>query len=95
MMSFFKKLFGGGKSDDAVPVAGPTLEYEGFLIRATPFAEGGQFQLCGVIEKEIGGQVKQHRFIRADKFPSAEDAGQFALSKGRQIIDEQGEQVFG
>lgn len=93
-MSFFKKLFGGGRSGDTSP-AGPTLEYEGFLIRATPFPEGGQFQLCGVIEKEIGGELKQHRFIRADKFPSAEDAGQFTLSKGRQIIDEQGERVFG
>jgi hypothetical protein len=92
-MSFFKKLFGG--SAPAEPKAGPTLDYEGFTIKATPFAEGGQFQLCGVIEKEIGGEVKQHRFIRADKFPSAEEAGQFALAKGRQIIDERGDRVFG
>jgi hypothetical protein len=92
-MSFFRKLFGG--SAPAEPKPGPTLEYGGFLIRATPFPEGGQFQLCGIIEKEIGGEVKQHRFIRADKFPSADDAGQFALTKGRQIIDEQGERVFG
>jgi hypothetical protein len=91
-MSFFKKLFGGGAP--AEPRPGPTLDYEGFLIRATPFPEGGQFQLCGIIEKEIDGEVKQHRFIRADKFPSAEDAGQFALSKGRQIIDEQGLRLF-
>lgn len=94
-MSFLKKLFGGGAGADAAQKPGPTLDYEGFLIRATPFAEGGQFQLCGVIEKEIGGQVRQFRFIRADKFPSAADAGQFALTKGRQIIDEQGDKVFG
>lgn len=94
-MSFFKKLFGGSKREDATPLKGPTLDYEGFLIRATPFPEGGQFQLCGIIEKEIDGEMKQHRFIRADKFPSAEDAGQFALTKGRQIIDEQGEKIFG
>jgi hypothetical protein len=92
-MSFFRKLFGGGAL--AEPKPGPSLDYEGFTIKATPFTEGGQYQLCGVIEKEIGGEIKQHRFIRADKFPSIDEAGQFALSKGRQIIDEQGDRVFG
>jgi hypothetical protein len=94
-MSFFKKLFGGGSAKPEEPVIGPTLEYAGFLIRATPYREGTQFQLCGIIEKEIGGELKQHRYVRADKFPSAEDAGSFTLAKGRQIIDEQGDRLFG
>ncbi|MGL4973969.1 MAG: HlyU family transcriptional regulator [Bosea sp. (in: a-proteobacteria)] len=93
-MSVFKKLFGGGKPEPAAPSV-PTLEHAGFLIRATPFREGGQFQLSGVIEKEIGGELKSHSFIRADKFPSFDDAAQFALSKGRQIIDERGDAMFG
>lgn len=94
-MSFFKKLFGGGKPAEPEASSGPTLEHAGFLIRATPFRDGGQFQLCGMIEKEIAGEVKTHRFIRADKFPSFEDAAQFTLTKGRQIIDERGDAMFG
>ncbi len=94
-MSFFKKLFGGGKSAEPETPKGPTLEHAGFLIRATPFRDGGQFQLSGIIEKEIGGELKTHSFIRADKFPSFEDAAQFALTKGRQIIDERGDAMFG
>jgi hypothetical protein len=94
-MSFFKKLFGGGKSAEPEAAKGPTLEHMGFLIRATPFRDGGQFQLSGVIEKEIAGELKTHRFIRADKFPSFDDAAQFALTKGRQIIDERGDAMFG
>ncbi len=93
-MSFFKKLF-GGKSSEPEAQKGPTLEHAGFLIRATPFRDGGQFQLSGIIEKEIGGELKTHSFIRADKFPSFEDAAQFALTKGRQIIDERGDAMFG
>jgi hypothetical protein len=92
-MSFLKKLFGGGGA--AEPAAGKSESYKDFLIRATPYKEGAQFQLCGVIEKEIGGEKKEHRFIRADKFGGMDEAVSFTLSKGRQIIDEQGDRLFG
>jgi hypothetical protein len=39
--------------------------------------------------------VKEHRFIRAETHPSRDDAAAFAVQKGRQIIDQQGERVFG
>ena len=93
-MSFFKKLFGGSK--EPVAPAGPvkTLEHAGFTIHATPYAEGGQFQLCGVVEKEIDGVLRSHRFVRADRFPSAGEAADFALVKGQQLIDQQGETIF-
>jgi hypothetical protein len=92
-MSFLKKLFGGGAA--ASEPAGASVEHKGFTIRATPYKEGGQFQLCGLIEKEIGGEKKQHRFVRADRFMSLDEAESFALAKGQQIVDEQGERVFG
>jgi hypothetical protein len=101
-MSFLKRLFGGkldtAANDTAVtggakPVA--SAEHNGFTIHATPFQEGGQWQLCGVIAKEIGGEMKSHRFIRADRFPDKNEAAGFILAKGRQIVDERGEGLFG
>jgi hypothetical protein len=93
-MSFFKKLFGGGSSTTDSGKAAKTLEYKGFMIEAKPYKEGGQFQLAGVISKEVDGAVKEHKYIRADRFTSKDEAAEIAIAKGRQIIDEQGEQIF-
>lgn len=95
-MSFFKKLFGGGEAGEKAP-SGPAAreEYEGFVILAEPYPEAGQFQLAGTITKEIGGEVKVHRFVRADRFPTREQAAEFTLTKARQIIDQNGERLFG
>jgi hypothetical protein len=97
-MSFLKRLFGGGGDSSGgggnASVAAEA-EHKGFTIKATPFKEGGQFQTCGVVSKEIGGVLKEHRFIRADRFASLEDAANHAIVKGRQVIDEQGERLFG
>lgn len=95
-MSFFKKLFGGGASAGSAS-SGPAaeVEHEGYLIRATPMKEGGQFRVCGVITKEIGGEMREHRLIRADMFASAEDAAQATVRKAKQVIKEQGDNIFG
>ena len=94
-MSFLKKLFGGGTSAGTA-AAGPKkqLEYNGFLIAATPYKEGGQWQTCGTVSKTIDGAVKQHRFIRADRFSDEDAAADHALLKGQQIVDQLGERVF-
>lgn len=95
-MSFLKRLFGGGSAGaDAQPAAADPVEHKGFTIRPTPFTENGQFQTCGVISKEIDGEMKEHRFIRADRFASRDDAVEVSLRKARQMIDEQGERIFG
>ena len=96
-MSFLKTLFGLGGKDAEAPVAAAVSEvdHKGFRIRATPFKEARQYQTCGMISKEIGGVHKEHKFIRADRFPAIETAAEIAIAKGRQIVDEQGERLFG
>ena len=93
-MSFLKRLFGGG--DDANAPAAPMkqVEHEGFVIRATPYKEGAEFQTGGVVSKEIDGETKEHRFVRAERFPTLEGAAEHSITKGKQIVDQQGERVF-
>ncbi|WP_295806016.1 HlyU family transcriptional regulator [uncultured Nitratireductor sp.] len=96
-MSFLKRLFGGGtgtsEAGEGKPV-GDAVEHKGFTIQPTPFSEGGQFQTSAVITKEVDGALKEHRLVRADRFPSADLAAEQAIRKGRQVIDEQGERIF-
>jgi hypothetical protein len=94
MASMLKALWnrfrGGGAQVAAEPV-----EYEGYRIRPAPFARQGQYQTCGMIEKEIGGELKQYQFIRAEAHPSRDQAIEFSIAKAKQIIDEQGDLIFG
>lgn len=98
-MSFLKRLFGGGGAQEggAAKADKPakTIEHKGFTVAATPYKHDGQYQTCGVISKEVGGAVKEHRFVRADRFAGLDDAVEVSLRKGQQMIDEQGERMFG
>jgi hypothetical protein len=93
-MSFLKKLFGIG-GGAAEPAPGRSEDYEGYTITATPYEANGRWQLCGVIAKDIGGERKEHSFIRADNFATRDEAEDMTLFKARQIIDQMGERVFG
>jgi hypothetical protein len=89
-MSLFRKLFGGGSA-----ASEPVSEmHEGYVITPTPMAEGGQFRLCAEIRKEVKGEMKVHRLIRADIFASADQASQASISKAKQVIAEQGTRMF-
>ena len=48
-----------------------------------------------MITKDIGSVTEEHKFIRADRHASYDDAVEFSLGKARQIIDQQGIQMFG
>ena len=93
-MSFLKKLFGLGGAEPTKDAAQSSTTYEGYKIIATPYEERGKFQLCGIIAKEIDGERKEHRFIRADQFTSLEDATEMTFFKARQIIDQTGARIF-
>jgi hypothetical protein len=93
-MSFWKSLFGGGGKSETEGKPGAPVEYNGFVIRAAPYKAEGQYQTAGTVEKEVNGVRKEHKFIRADRHASYEDAVEFSLSKARQIVDQQGERVF-
>jgi hypothetical protein len=95
-MSFLSKLFGGGGIDDGGKdaKAAAAEDYKGFTIKATPIPVGREFQLAGVIEKEIGGELKTHKFVRADRLSSRDEAASRAIDKGRQLVDEQGDRLF-
>jgi hypothetical protein len=87
-------LFGGSGSGGAARF--DTEEYKGFLITPAPTQRDGQWQVAGTIAREdADGTRQEHAFIRADQMPTAEQAAEFALRKGRQIVDEQGERLFG
>jgi hypothetical protein len=95
-MSFLKNLFGFGtyKRSDTPSLPDATLEHKGYVITATPMIEGREFQVSGVIRREIDGVLKEHRFIRVDKLPTREDAVALILRKGQQIIDQSGDRMF-
>lgn len=85
-MSLLSKLFGGG--------GGPEPEretYEGFTITPNPAREGSRFRIGATIEK---GE-KVHHLIRADMLESLDEANEASVRKAKQMIDEQGERLFG
>lgn len=95
MVSFFKNLLGrfSGSGDADEPVA-EAVEYKGFRIRPAPYPSRGQYQTAGIIEKDFEGGMKEHRYVRAETHASKDGAATFAITKGKQIIDEQGEDLF-
>jgi hypothetical protein len=93
-MSFLSALFGKLAPSQAQKVV-ESVDYKGFIIRPAPFKSEAGYQTAGTIERDIGGVRKEHRFIRADAFASFDDAVSFTLSKARQMVDLQGERMFG
>lgn len=90
--SLFRNLF-GGSGEQEVPEQAPE-EYNGYTIVPQPQPEGEQFRTAGTIRRQFEDGPREVRFVRADLHSGLEAAVQHSLSKGRQIIDEQGEQMF-
>ncbi|MDD9738696.1 MULTISPECIES: HlyU family transcriptional regulator [Marinovum] len=94
-MSLFKKLFGGGSGAGAAKSDPEPEDYNGFLIYPQPDKQSGGYRIGARIEKEIGGELRRHDLIRADIVSDPEEAERMSLLKARQVIDEQGDRLFG
>ena len=92
-----KKLFGGGggggEAEGGKPI-GEAVEHKNCSIQPIAMHKGGQFLTAGIISKDFPDGAREHRFVRADTHSSADQAHDFAIIKGRQIIDEQGDRLF-
>jgi hypothetical protein len=90
LKALWSRLTGGGGAEPAAEA----VEYNGYRIRPAPYPSKGAYQTAGTIEKEIGGELTEHRFIRAETHPSRDQAIEFSIAKAKQIIDEQGDRIF-
>ncbi len=86
-MSLFSKLFG---TKGSAPEPEPE-DYKGFSITPTPHRDGSRFRIGAVIEKD----GKTHSLIRADVLDDKGAADAASIRKAKQVIDEQGDRLFG
>ncbi len=91
-MSWFSRLLNGSSSEKAE--AEPVL-HDGFRIFVDPIKESAGFRVAARIEKEVGGEVRTHRMVRADTVATEEAAAEMTLRKAKSLIDQQGESIFG
>jgi hypothetical protein len=89
-MSLFSRLFGGSGKPETQPEV-----YKEFRIFPEPQSDSGGYRLAARIEKEVGGETKVHHLLRADQIQSLDEAEAFSIRKAKQVIDEQGERLFG
>lgn len=98
MKTLLSRLFGGSGTKEEPPAQqasrSEALAYEGLLIMSSPLREGDRWRLAGVIVKESEEGKLERTFIRADTFATREEADDFALRKGKQIINERGTRLF-
>ncbi|AWM89241.1 HlyU family transcriptional regulator [Microvirga sp. 17 mud 1-3] len=94
LSDLLSRLVGKGASAAREEPAAEAVEYKGYRIRPAPYPAKGQFQTAGTIEKDFAEGTKEHRFVRAETHASRDDAAAFSVTKGRQIIDEQGDRIF-
>ena len=90
----FKSLFGGTGESGKPASRAVTVTYEDCTIIAEPTQAGGQWQISGRIEKQVGEVTKSHTFIRADTLPDEESAANEMIRKAKLMIDQQGDQLF-
>lgn len=93
--SLFGGLFGRKEAPGESPAAEAASEYKGYAIRPAPRRQGSNWLLAGTIAKAFPEGTKEHHFVRADTFASRDEAAAFAVTKAKQIIDEQGDRIFG
>ena len=95
LSGLFGKILGGSPEEEVLRRSDKAETYKGFTIHPLPQKANGQWRLAGMIVKaKEDGEEEEAEFVRADTFPSQEQAETFSLRKGRQIIDERGDDLF-
>jgi hypothetical protein len=89
LKSLFGASEGGQKTGSSV-----TVDYDSYTIIAEPQQSGGQWQVRGRIEKQVGEDLKSHVFIRADTLPGESEAANEMIRKAKLMIDQQGDAIF-
>lgn len=92
-MGFISSLMGLFSAKEEALATEP-LEYKGFQIIVEPRNTGGQFGVGARILKTVDGELKEHRFIRADMLPSRESCTEVTLNKAKMTIDQLGDRLF-
>jgi len=92
LMDALRNLFGSGGESGAT--AAEPVDYNGYRITPAPQRQASGWNTAGVITKTFPEGVKEHKFIRVDTHTSKDDAVAFSITKGQQIIDEQGDRIF-
>ncbi|MEP3940561.1 HlyU family transcriptional regulator [Planktotalea sp.] len=90
----FSKLFGLKPKASKAPKPEQSETYEGFRITPEPMKEQQGYRLCAVIEKEVGGELKTHRLIRADTISDIDVCREASIAKAKQMIDQLGDRLF-
>ena len=94
-MSWLTRLLGGGEMARAeTSTHGHPEMHEGYEIRPAPTKAEGGWRIAATIEKEVGGERKVHKLVRADVIADRDAAVTASIAKARQVIDQQGESLF-
>ena len=91
LMKLLRGLFQSSPKPAVEPEPMPACEYDGYTITPAPVQEEAGFRINGTIVK---GE-REHQFIRADVLPTAESCADEMIRKAKQMIDQQGERLFG
>jgi hypothetical protein len=91
MAGFLKRLFGSGGADAPKAAPGPSEVYQGFAITPDPAEAEGGWRIGATIEKD----GRTHVLIRADTLRDRGAAIEASVAKARQVIDQQGDGIFG
>lgn len=91
--NLFRSLLKPGASAPAKKAV-ETVQYKGYTIEPAAFQDGAHWVTAAKISKTFDDGAKEHDFIRADFFPTKENADDFAVVRAKRVIDEQGDSLF-
>ena len=88
-MSLLSRLFGGGAKSEPEPET-----HGGCRIYPAPIKESSGHRVAARIEKDFDGTTKTHQLVRADVVSGLEEAISLSVNKAKQVIDQQGDDIF-